>query len=139
MTVKAGGINIWAVVVGAVAYWMLGAAWFTTMQQPWLTSIGKTLEQVQKEGVNAGLAYGFAFLCNLIIAYVIGWVTVATGDQTLARGATIGAVLWVGLVATTIGTAFIFEARSFAGFWLTAGYPLVGMLLMGAIVGAWRK
>jgi hypothetical protein len=136
---KTGGINIWAVAVAAVVYWLLGAAWFTVMSKPWLDSIGKTMEQLTKEAVSPGIAYGVAFVCNLIIAYVIGWVTVGTGEQTVVRGATVGALLWIGLVGTTIGTAFIFEGRSFVGFWLTAGYPLVGMLLMGAIVGGWKK
>jgi hypothetical protein len=136
---KTGGINIWAVLVAAVVYWLLGAAWFTILRDPWLASIGKTMEQLQREGVNPGVAYGVAFVANLIIAYVLGWVLISTGEQTAVRGVIIGALLWVGLVGTTIGTAFIFEGRSFEGFVLTAGYPLVGMLLMGAIVGGWKK
>ncbi len=134
-----GKINIWAVVAAAAVYWMLGAAWFTIFSKPWLLSIGKTMEQLQKEGVNPGIAYGVAFVCNLVIAYVLGWVMVNTGEQTVARGITMGALLWVGFVGTTIGTAHIFEGRSLEGFVLTAGYPLVGMLLMGAIVGGWKK
>lgn len=133
-----GKINIWAVVVAAVAYWMLGAAWFTILSKPWLASIGKTMEQLQHEAVNPGVAYGVAFVANLIIAYVLGWVVISTGQQTAIRGISMGALLWVGLVATTIGTAFIFEGRSLEGFVLTAGYPLVGMLVMGAIVGGWK-
>ena len=133
-----GGINIWAVLVAAVVYWLLGAAWFTIFSNAWLASIGKTMEQLQG-AVNAGIAYSIALVCNLIIAYVLGWVVIRTGEQTAVRGITIGALLWVGLVGTTIGTAFIFEGRSLEGFVLTAGYPLVGMLLMGAIVGGWKK
>jgi Protein of unknown function (DUF1761) len=134
-----GGINIWAVLVAAVVYWLLGAAWFTIFSQPWLASIGKTMEQLQHEAVNPGAAYAAALVANLVIAYGLGWVVIKTGEQTVVRGAIIGALLWVGLVGTTIGTAFIFEGRSFGGFTLTAGYPLVGMLLMGAIVGGWKK
>ena len=133
-----GGINIWAVLVAAVVYWLLGAAWFTIFSNAWLASIGKTMEQLQG-AVNAGIAYSIALVCNLIIAYVLGWVVIRTGEQTAVRGITIGALLWVGLVGTTIGTAFIFEGRSLEGFVLTAGYPLVGMILMGAIVGGWKK
>jgi hypothetical protein len=133
-----GKINIWAVLVAAVVYWMLGAAWFTILSNPWLASIGKTMDQLKQEGVNPGVAYGVAFVCNLIIAYVLGWVVIRTGEQTVMRGIVLGALLWVGFVGTTIGTAHIFEARSLEGFVLTAGYPLVGMLLMGAIVGGWK-
>jgi hypothetical protein len=133
-----GGINIWAVLVAAVVYWLLGAAWFTILSNPWLASIGKTMEQLQG-AVNAGVAYSVALATSAIIAYVIGWVVVGTGEQTAVRGITVGALLWVGLVGTTIGTAFVFEGRSLEGFVLTAGYPLVGMLVMGAIVGGWKK
>ena len=133
-----GGINIWAVVVAAVVYWLLGAAWFTVLSKPWLASIGKTMEQLQA-GVNSGVAYSIALVANLIIAYVLGWVVIRTGEQTAVRGITVGALLWVGLVGTTIGTAFVFEGRSLEGFVLTAGYPLVGMLVMGAIVGGWKR
>jgi hypothetical protein len=133
-----GKINIWAVLVAAVVYWMLGAAWFTILSNPWLASIGKTMDQLKQEGVNPGVAYGVAFVCNLIIAYVLDWVVITTGEQTAMRGIMLGALLWVGFVGTTIGTAHIFEARSLEGFVLTAGYPLVGMLLMGAIVGGWK-
>ena len=134
-----GKINIWAVMVAALVYWLLGAAWFTILRNPWLANLGKTMDQLQREGVDPGVAYAVAFVCNVIIAYVLGWVVIRTGEQTAIRGITMGALLWVGLVATTIGTAFIIEARSFEGFVLTAGYPLVGLLLMGAIVGGWKR
>ena len=96
-----GGINIWAVLVAAVGYWLMGAAWFTILRDPWLASVGKTMEQLQG-AVNAGVAYSIALVSNLIIAYVLGWVVVRTGEQTAVRGITVGALLWVGLVGTTI-------------------------------------
>jgi Protein of unknown function (DUF1761) len=73
------------------------------------------------------------------MAYVLGWIVVNTGEQTMMRGLTIGALMWIGLVATTFGTAYIFEGRSLQIFAISAGYPLAGCLLMGAIVGAWKK
>jgi hypothetical protein len=133
-----GKINILAVVVAAVVYWLLGAAWFTILKGPWMAGIGKTLEQLQK-GVNPGIAYTVAFACNLIMAYVLGWVLVSTGEQTALRGAMIGALMWAGLVATSFGTAYVFEGRSFQIFAISAGYPLAGLVIMGAIVGAWKK
>lgn len=132
-------INILAVLVAAAAYWMLGAAWFTILKEPWMAGIGKTMEQIQRDAVHPGIAYGFSLVCNIVIAYVLGWVVVSTGEQTMMRGLTIGALLWVGLVATTFGTAYIFEGRSLQIFAISAGYPLAGCLLMGAIVGAWKK
>ena len=136
---NANKINLWAVAVAAVVYWLLGAAWFTSLSNPWLASIGKTMDQLKGEAASPGVAYMVALVCNVVIAYVLGWVIVTTGEQTAMRGASIGALLWIGFIGTTMGTEPIFEGRSLAGFGITAGYPLVGMLIMGAIVGGWKK
>jgi len=136
---NANKINLWAVAVAAVVYWLLGAAWFTSLSNPWLASIGKTMDQLKGEAASPGVAYMVALVCNVVIAYVLGWVIVTTGEQTAMRGGSIGALLWIGFIGTTMGTELIFEGRSLAGFGITAGYPLVGMLIMGAIVGGWKK
>ena len=132
-------INILAVVVAAVVYWLLGAGWFTILQKPWLAGIGKTMEQLQRDGASPAIAYTVAFVCNLIMAYALGWVLVCTGEQTALRGVMIGALMWIGLVATSFGTAYVFEGRSISIFAISAGYPLAGLAIMGAIVGAWKK
>jgi hypothetical protein len=46
---------------------------------------------------------------------------------------------WGGFVATTFLTEYVFELRSVTIWLITAGYPLIGMLIMGAILGTWRK
>jgi len=47
--------------------------------------------------------------------------------------------LWLGLIASTFATEYVFEARSLQIFVVNTGYPLVGILLMGIILGAWKK
>lgn len=96
------------------------------------------MEQLQQTG-NATMAYIVAFICNLVLVYMLAWVLIHTGEQTAARGMKVGALLWLGLVATTTATEYVFEVRSLEIFAINAGHPLVGMLIMGAIVGAWKK
>lgn len=50
-----------------------------------------------------------------------------------------GAMLWAGCVLTTIATEYVFEVRTYAIFSINAGFWLIGMMLMGAVVGAWKK
>ena len=90
-------------------------------------------------GQATALPFIGAFIANLVLAYVLAWLVARTGETSATRGAKLGALLWVGLVATTMGTEIAFELRSLQFFLITAGYPLVGLLLMGAIVGGWRK
>jgi hypothetical protein len=127
-----------AVILAAAVHLVLGAIWFTVLQKPWLASIGKTLDQLRKQG-NATVAYVVAFGANLVIAWVLARLMISTGRTSVAGGVGLAAFLWLGFTATTMATAFVFEARSLEAFVIIAGYPLVGMLLMGAILGAWKK
>ena len=131
-------VNYPAVILAAVAHFVLGAIWFTVLQKPWLASMGKTLAELRQEG-NATLAYLVAFGADLIIAWVLARLMIAMGWTTVVRGMGLGALLWLGFTATTMATAFVFEARSLESFAIVAGYPLVGSLLMGGILGAWTK
>jgi hypothetical protein len=131
-------VNYPAVILAAVAHFVLGAIWFTVLQKPWLAAVGKTLEELTREG-SATLGYVVAFGANLIIAWVLARLMIATNRTSVVGGVGLAALLWLGFTATTMATAFVFEARSLEAFAIIAGYPLVGMLVMGAILGAWKK
>ena len=45
----------------------------------------------------------------------------------------------VRLHATSWAKAYIFEVRTFQIFAIYTGYYLIDLILMGAIVGAWKK
>ena len=126
-----------AVIVAAVAYFVLGAIWFTALSKPWQAAIGKTMAELGREG-SPTVGYGVAFASNLVIAWILGRLMIALGKATVAGGVTLAALLWLGFTATAMATEFAFEARSLEGFAIIAGYPLVGMIIMGAILGAWR-
>lgn len=127
-----------AIVLAAVAHFLLGALWFTALSDTWLHAIGKTREELLRTG-SAGLAYSVAFICNLLIAYGIYRVNVWGDQRTAASGALTGLLLGACLVAAAIVTEFVFEARSLQAMAVIAGYPVVGMTMMGAIVGAVLK
>jgi hypothetical protein len=73
-----------------------------------------------------------------ILATAISWIIQATGPQTAARGAKIAAALWLGFVFTTWATEYAFEARGISILAINTGYPLVGMLIVGLVVGGWK-
>ncbi len=58
--------------------------------------------------------------------------------QNLLRGIAVGAVIGFVIAAAMI-TELGFELRSSTFKLIAAGYPFAGSIVMGAIVGAWRK
>ena len=57
---------------------------------------------------------------------------------TLAWGATAGFLAGFGWVAMGIGIVSLFERRSWTYVIVNGGYVTVALVLMGAILGAWR-
>ncbi|HLZ13433.1 MAG TPA: DUF1761 domain-containing protein [Candidatus Acidoferrum sp.] len=133
--------NYFAVVVAAIAYWLLGAVWFgVVFGKPWLQ-----LEQIPPEQIGAmkGAAIAFpyvmSFLLNLIIAFVLAQLCAWRNATTAARGASLGVLLWLGIVGPVTYTTSMYELRPLNLFLINEGYVLVGLFLMGAILGAWTK
>jgi Protein of unknown function (DUF1761) len=130
--------NPLAILLATLIYFFLGAVWFTMFMNPWLAGIGRTMEELKASGVPPWLGYVVALIMTAILAIALSWIVQAIGPQTAVRGATIAAVLWFGFVFTTWATEYAFEARGLTILAINTGYPLVGMLLMGLVIGGWR-
>jgi hypothetical protein len=81
-------------------------------------------------------SFGIAFVLALIMAFNLAMFLNAP-DTTTAWGAAAGglAAIWV---ACGIGTVALFERRPFAYTAINGGYWFVSLVVMGAILGAWR-
>ena len=130
--------NYGAIVVSAVAYWMLGALWYGVLfGQRWMVLEGITMEQ--SRSANPALPYVISFALDLLIAFVLAQLCSWRNANTAARGAAVGVLLWIGIVAPIVGTTYMYEMRPVELFAINAFYPLVGLCLMGVILGAWTK
>jgi hypothetical protein len=131
--------NYLAILVAAVACFLLEAGWYSYFLQPWLDGIGRSRAWLMGTGVNPSLQYSTALVSEALIAAVISGFTQLSGPQTALRGIKVAAALWLGCVLTTLATEYAFEVRSYSLFAINTGFWLLGMVLMGAIVGAWKK
>jgi hypothetical protein len=128
-----------AIVVATLCYFGLGAVWFTLFRRAWLEGIGKTMEQVQASGVTPGLAYLIAIMLTFAMALFLSWLIQVTGPLTVARGIQVAIILWFCTIFAAFATEFAFEGRGVRILAITSGYSLVGMILMGAVLGGWKK
>ena len=133
-------LNWPAIAVAAIASFIFEAIWFSVFMIPWLEGIGRTQDWfIATAAINPAFQYITAFLCSIVAAVVLSVLTQITGPQTAGRGVLIAALVWVGFVATSWAKEYIFEARTLQIFFINAGYSLVGLMLMGAITGAWKS
>jgi Protein of unknown function (DUF1761) len=130
--------NYGAIVVSAVAYWMLGALWYGVLFGPrWMALEGITAEQGKR--MSSALPYATTFVLNLLIAFVLAQLCLWRNANTAARGAAVGVLLWIGIVGPIVATTYMYEMRPRELFAINEFYPLVGLCLMGVILGAWTK
>ncbi len=128
-----------AIIVATLCYFGLGAVWFTLLKTPWEEGIGRTEEQIMASGVSPALAYIVALLLTLALALFLSWLIQKTGPQTAAHGVQVAVVLWFCTIFVTLATEYAFEGRGVKTLAIVAGYPLVGMVLMGAVLGGWSR
>jgi Protein of unknown function (DUF1761) len=132
------GINYLAILIAAVASWLAGALWYMALAKPWMAAIGVTAEQIheRRKGAGAFLPFVYAFLANVIIAWVLGGLLGHIGQLTLRNGALSGLFCWGGFVFPTMLVNNRFAMRSPKLLLIDGGYWLVVLVLSGAIIGA---
>ena len=132
-------INHVAVWVAAIVQFMLGAGWYTLLGQAWMAGIGKTEAQLMAEHGHSPLPYIIALGAALVVAYAIAWLLPRLGTPSAGSGAKAGAAFALALIASTLAMNYGFEARPLSLWLINAGYMVIGMAVMGAIIGRWRK
>ncbi len=128
-------VNWLAVLVAAVATFLIGGLWYGPLfQKPWMSASGVTEERM-REGGTARI-FGVAFVLQLIAAVVLAMFIGA--EATPAFGTAAGLAVGLFWVATSLGVIYLYERRSLAHWAVNAGYQVVSYTVMGAILGVWH-
>jgi hypothetical protein len=131
--------NYLAIVVAGVTCFLIEAGWYGVFLDAWLKGIGRDRGWLEHTGVNPAVQWLAALVAEALIAGTISAFTQLTGAQTAVRGIRVALALWAGVVIPVSAVGDIFAVRSYTSFAVDAGFWLIGMVTMGAIVGAWRK
>jgi Protein of unknown function (DUF1761) len=131
-------VNWVAIIVAAIADWLLGAVWFTVFATQWRAGIRMPADQMQATMAHPNFwPFLVALISSFVMAYVIARVVAGSVTHTLFRGIIAGILIGLAAAAAMV-TEMVFEIRPGSFILLAAGYPLVGSILMGIILGAWR-
>jgi hypothetical protein len=129
-------VNWLAVVVAALAKFAIGGVWYSppAFGPRWGAIVGVTPEAFK---ARMGRAMATDLLASVVLAWVLANVLKFTGATGLIPGVRVSFFLWLGFVATPLLSTTMYEGRPVALFAINAGYWLVSMLLMGAVIGVW--
>lgn len=126
-----GDINYLAVVLGAVAFFVVGALWYGVLfGKPWQRELWPEGTPPAKHG--PAFLFGFCFLAELVVSWMFG--------HMLARIQPPTHVIWMmafgfgaTIMAPAIAINYLFQQRSLKLFLIDAGHIIAGALAMGAV------
>jgi hypothetical protein len=131
-------LNFLAVLVSALILWILGAAWYSPalFAKAWMALVGIDKNAANKKSLVPGMIASFIgdFILSFVLGHMIGWA----GATTLGWGVFVGVLVWLGFFVAPALPQGIYENRPFKLFAINAGYWLVGLIIVGALLAVWR-
>ncbi|MGA2485597.1 MAG: DUF1761 domain-containing protein [Roseiarcus sp.] len=127
----------WAMLVAAIVRFVIGGVWFSpfAFAEPWRRLVGLSAEQMKATMPRAIAA---DVVASLLMAWVLAHAVVYAGATTLGTGVAVGFFNWLGFVAVIQFTTVLYEQRPLKLFVIQSGFNLLSLLLMGALLAAWR-
>jgi hypothetical protein len=128
------------VVVSAVAVFVIGALWYSPLLlgKAWVKAHGHTPEKIEAMRASMGRSYAVSFACYLVMAAAMSVLIGRMNIAFVLGGVKLGAIIGLGFAATIGLTANMFSEKPLAAYLIDAGYQIVYLIAMGAILAAWR-
>jgi len=129
-------INYLALVVGAVARFLFGWLWYSPLLfgKAWVSLTNCNSDEMKRRMPVLAPA---DLISNFVMAFVLVHAVHYAGATNAGRGAAVGFFNWLGFIATITLMSTLYEKRPAKLFWINAGFQLVSLLIMGAIVAVW--
>ncbi|WP_417667815.1 DUF1761 domain-containing protein [Roseibium sp.] len=127
------GINLTAVLVAAIASFIVGALWYGILGKVWMKAAGLTREQTRPAAVPMVLA----FLCQLVMAFVFAGVIYHLGNNGLKTGLISAGMIWTGFVLTTQIVNHRFQGAPWALTVIDSGHWLAVLVVQAIIISLW--
>jgi MFS family permease len=132
-------INWLAVLVGALAYFMLGAVWYSKalFGSKWAALVGLDMSNPdKKKGMGKMMAGTFVLIIVTCIALAL--LVHRLDLFVISSALKLGFVTGICFATTAVAISFIYESRPTALYFIDCGYHLAGHLIAAIIVVLWR-
>jgi len=133
-------LNWLAVLVAGFAAFMLGGLWYTALfGKLWQRLNGYSDEKLKEMQAKRPppVFFGTMIACYMVLALVVGVLVVKFNIIGALDGGLFGVGLWL-IVAAVGVTGQIASDKPMKALTIDASYQLLYLVMMGAILGAWR-
>jgi hypothetical protein len=132
-------INFIAVLVAAIAGWLVGAVWYGVLSKQWMAALGWSEADMCGPDGKRHLPMGpmiLAFIAQIVMALMLaGIVGHIGGMANVVTGLVSGVLVWFGFVITTIAVNNAFQKKKAMLAIIDGGHWLAVLVVQGLILG----
>jgi hypothetical protein len=139
-----GNVAYLPILIAAVASFVFGAAWYSTLSRQWMEARGVSAADMEKAKAQMGtipIPYIVAFAALLIMAWMFAGVLLHLSRSgmviSVRAGVISGFFLWFGFVITTMAVNHAFQGAKRSLTLIDGGHWLGVLLIQGAVLGWW--
>jgi hypothetical protein len=129
-------LNLWAILTAAVSAFLVGGLWYSPILFGAIWKKANGFAPGEPPAAT-GKIFAGSFVLSLVMAFNLA-MFLNDPKTTAAWGATAGFLAGFGWVAMGMGVVSLFERRPLTYLVVNGGYLTTSLVLMGAIIGAWR-
>jgi hypothetical protein len=126
-------VNYMAVVIAAIAGFLVGWGWYTVFGKVWMEALGK---KKNKDCKPSPVPFIIVGVSCLLMAWMLAGLMGHLSDITVRGGIISALFVWLGFVVTTVGSNQAFQGFKPVVTAIDAGHWLAVLVVMGAIIGA---
>ena len=130
-------LNYWAVIVAAVVAFVGSSVWYVVFGNE-LAKVSPVFAELQAQKPAAWRMIA-VFAGSLVLSFVVAYLIGLKEDVTWMGAVGIGCLLWLGLSAVQWMSSMVGEKVPLTMAAIHAGDWLVKLVVISAIVGAWRR
>lgn len=135
-----GDVNYMAVLVATLAYFALGALWYSVLfQKTWSKGIEEMGIKMSMPGKGAmGVMMLKSFLWNLLCVLSMAFLIHAVYAYTALSALKLGIVGGAGLSLASLGMTANWTGTKTSVLIIDAGYQICGIAIASMIIGSWH-
>ncbi len=133
-------INYWAAIVAGVAAFFVGGAWYSGIfGKLWVKLHGYSPEKIKEmqAKMSPPKFFGGMLVSYIVLGFVLALLLSGLKEQGALVGACTGFLVWLAVAAISM-TAHIASDKVIGLYYIDVGCELIYLVLMGALLGAWR-
>lgn len=132
-------INWLAVLVAALAYFIVGAVWYSKalFGPKWAALVGLDMNDPDKKKGMGKMMAG-TFLLIVICCMALALLVHRLDLFVIASALKLGLITGICFSSTAVAISFIYESRPTALYFIDCGYHVAGHLIAAVILVLWR-